>query len=313
MSVTDDAFDDVPEDASIDGYEPKFVDVDGTRTRYYDVGNGEPLVVIHGNNPSGSSSANTWSKTFEYLSEEFRVLAFDRIGCGMTDNPDDPDPYTFGYDINHAIGFVETMGLESCHIAGWSRGGGLATRIAVERPDLFDTLIICNSATLGPDTGDHDHRAELVFEQDELGLEKTDPGWIRYFYDHYSYQKEYITDERCRIDAYMERREKARETARILEDEGQIEQYTDSVAEEQKKTHRLIKSGALDMPTLYMFGRNDLMVSPMMTMSAFDMIAQHNPAVRMYTFNNCGHMIFLEHPEEFSRIVTEYINTWHSE
>ncbi len=312
MSSSKNEFDDIAEDASIDGYEPEFVDVDGTCTRYYDVGSGEPFVLIHGNNPSGSSSANTWSKTFEYLSEEFRLLAFDRIGCGMTDNPDSPDPYTFRHDIDHAISFVETMGLDSCHLAGWSRGGGLATRIAVERPDLFDTLIICNSATLGPSVGDHGHRSDLIFEQDKLGLEKTDPGWIKYFYEHFSHNTDYITDERCRIDAYMETREKARETARLLEEEGHIDDYQESVETERHKAHQLIKSGVLNMPTLYMFGRNDPTVPSEMAMSAFDMIGQKNSKMRMYTLNHCGHMIFLERPKEFSRIVSTYINLWHS-
>ena len=305
------AFADIPEDGSIDGYEPEFVDVDGIRTRYYDEGSGDPLVLIHGNNWSGSSSANTWSKTFEYLSEEFRVLAVDRIGCGLTDNPDDPADFRYRSDIDHILGFVEALDLDSCHIAGWSRGGGLATRVVVEDPDRFDTLVICNSATLGPAAGDGSHRRDIIFEMDEVGLERTDPEYMRYFYDHYSHQKDYITDRRVRTDAYMECREKARETARIMDEEGHQAKWQETLDEEMNEAHQRIKAGALDMPVLYMFGRDDPTVPPVMALAAYDMIGQTNPDVRMYSFNHCGHMIFLEDPEEFSEVVTTFVDYHH--
>jgi 2-hydroxy-6-oxo-6-(2'-carboxyphenyl)-hexa-2,4-dienoate hydrolase len=304
-------FSDIPDHAGIDGYEPEFVDVDGIRTRYYDVGSGDPLVLIHGNNWSGSSSANSWSKTFEHLSDRFRVLAFDRIGCGLTDNPDDPEEFRYRSDVDHVLGFVEAMGLNTCHLAGWSRGGGLATRVAVEEPALFDTLVICNSATLGPAAGDGNHRRDIIFEMDEFGLEKTDPEWMEYFYDHYSHRKGYITDRRCRTAAYMERREKARETARIMDEEGEMARWQETLDDAMDETHQRIKDGVLDMPVLYVFGRDDPTVPPVMALAAFDMIGQTNPDIRMKVFNRCGHMIFLEYPEEFSRTVTEFVDHYH--
>ncbi len=310
MSKTADIFGDIDTDAGIDGYEPTYVDVDGIRTRYYDIGTGDPLVLIHGNNWSGSSSANSWSKTFEYLSEEFRVLAFDRIGCGMTDNPDDPEDFRYQSDINHVLGFIDALELDSCHLAGWSRGGGLATRCVVEEPDKFDSLIICNSATLGPGAGDGMHRRDIIFEQDKHGFKKTEPEWMEYFYYQYSHQKDYITDKRCRTAAYMENQEKALETARIMDDEGQMAHWQASLDEEINEAHQRIKAGVLDMPVLYVFGRDDPTVPPVMALAAYDMIGQTNPKIRMKIINHCGHMIFLEHPEEFSRTVMEFIDFW---
>ncbi len=73
--------------SSIGGHQAKFVDVNGVRTRYYDVGSGEPILLIHGARPSGTSSANTWVPILTGLSKRFRVLAPDRLGHGMTENP----------------------------------------------------------------------------------------------------------------------------------------------------------------------------------------------------------------------------------
>jgi hypothetical protein len=48
--------------ASIQGLTSKFVDVKGVRTRYYEMGQGEPMVLIHGGSTAGSSTANVWSR-----------------------------------------------------------------------------------------------------------------------------------------------------------------------------------------------------------------------------------------------------------
>jgi pimeloyl-ACP methyl ester carboxylesterase len=318
MSETTGRFEDVDDDAAIGGYEPNYVDVsygnlEGITTRYYDEGSGQPLVLVHGNNWSGSSSANTWTETFEYLAEEYRVLAVDRIGCGMTDNPDDPEDFRYESDVNHIIGFLDALGLDSTHIAGWSRGGGLVTRVAVEIPDRIDSLIICNSATLGPAAGDGNHRRDIIFKQDELGLEKTEPEYMEYFYQQYSHQKEYITDTRLNTCAYLENTEKARETARIMDEEGHMEAWTETLDEEMKETHSRIKDGVLDMPVLYVFGRDDPTVPPVMALAAYDMIGEHNDKVRMKTINHCGHMIFLEHPRELASTFIEFLDFYHGD
>ena len=49
----------VNQDGSIDGLKAKFVDVNGIRTRYYEMGSGEPMVLIHAEEGfSGHASAN---------------------------------------------------------------------------------------------------------------------------------------------------------------------------------------------------------------------------------------------------------------
>ncbi len=66
---------------------PKFRNVDGIRTRYYEAGIGEPLVLIHGGSFGSYYSADHWSLNFDGLSKHFHVYAFDKLGQGYTDNP----------------------------------------------------------------------------------------------------------------------------------------------------------------------------------------------------------------------------------
>lgn len=311
MSATDDRFPDVPAHGGIEGFEPSFVDVEGTRTRYYDVGDGEPLVLVHGGNWSGLSNANVWSTALDPLAERFRVIAFDRIGCGLTDNPDDPEAYTYMTEIEHALAVLDALGLDSVHMAGSSRGAGHAARLAVEAPDRVRTLVMLNSGTFGPPTGHKPFRRDRVFERYKPeGFEPTTPEYSRYRYEKYCVQLEHITEEFCRANAALESRPKAREMAETMAGETG-ERWQESLREQMRHARREVETGALSMPVLYVCGRNDLMVPLEMAIAACDLLAQENPAVRMKLFQRCGHLIHREYPEEFGRTLVGFVDHWH--
>lgn len=297
---------DVPEHAGIEGYEPSFLDVDGTNTRYYDVGDGEPIVLVHGGNWKGSSSANPWIPTAAHLASEFRVLAFDRIGCGLTDNPDRPEEYRYGTELEHALGFLDAMDLGTCHLWGYSRGGGLAARMAVETPDRFESLGIVNSATLGPPAGDKRFRTDRIFDRSDAGTDPSTPSSIRNYYEQYCYRTEEITEELCRTAAYLRSRPKAERTADAMAERGQ--QWLETMREHMRETRRRLSEGVFEGPVLYVLGRNDLTVPVEMALAGFDTIAQGTPDVRMHVINHCGHMAFLEYPEEFAGIVADFLD-----
>jgi pimeloyl-ACP methyl ester carboxylesterase len=75
-----------------------------------------------------------------------------------------------------------------------------------------------------------------------------------------------------------------------------------------RETRRRIEEGALSMPVLYVYGRNDLTVRLQSAIAAVDLIGQTNPDVRLQLLSGCGHMIFLEHAREFARTITDFID-----
>ncbi len=56
------------------GLKAQFVNVNGIRTRYYEMGEGEPMVLVHGGEWSGHSSANMWSKDIPLFAKRFPRL-----------------------------------------------------------------------------------------------------------------------------------------------------------------------------------------------------------------------------------------------
>jgi len=303
-------FDKVNKNAGIMGYKPQFTEVNGIKTRYYDVGEGTPLILLHGGNWSGLSNANRWTESFKYLAKEFRVLAPDRIGCGMTDNPKSMDDYRFKFEINHILAFLDHIGIKNCHLSGFSRGAGLASCVAVENPDKFKSLTVTNSNTFGPPKGDFQHRWGRIADGLE-NMQTTDPEYIEYKLRQHSYVTDYITEERCKAAAYMECQPKRVETAEVIDDANANpfdlpsgRAIRDHIEEAQQE----IRKGKLEMPVMFMYGRNGVNDPVNMALSGFDIFAQANPLARMKIINHCGHMIMLEHPEEFSQTIINFIN-----
>ncbi|MHC5544928.1 alpha/beta fold hydrolase, partial [Singulisphaera rosea] len=80
------------------------LDLDGLRYHYLDEGQGEPVVMVHGN-PSWSYY---YRKLVEALSGSgsYRTIVPDHIGCGLSDKPDDS---RYGYTLERRVGDLEAL------------------------------------------------------------------------------------------------------------------------------------------------------------------------------------------------------------
>lgn len=115
---------------------PKFVDVDGIRTRYFDAGRGPVLVLIHGGQWPATASADGFAAIFDRLAARYHVYAFDKLGMGFTDAPKSAAGYSMDAIVRHAYGFIRAAGTTRAIVAGHSRGALPAVRIAADHPEL---------------------------------------------------------------------------------------------------------------------------------------------------------------------------------
>jgi 2-hydroxy-6-oxonona-2,4-dienedioate hydrolase len=295
---------------SVGGVEAKFIDVNGVRTRYYEVGSGEVILLVHGARPSGTSSANTWVPVLSGLGKRFHVLAPDRLGHGMTENP--KGDYSVTAEMEHLYGFLKVMGVNSFHVIGQSTGAYHAARITLDHPEMVKTLVLCDSATLSPPIGNVEERRAAIGLGTGAGA--TRPGatlkeQMRFSQSALSKNKEHITDEFLDAAVFMASQPSGKKTDATLRGEA-AKRYEAVIAKGAEEMRGWIKQGKLQTPTLLYWGKNDPSAILAVGLALFDMISETNPRARMLIVNNAGHFHYREHPEEFARNVINFINAW---
>ena len=113
------------------------ISVNGIEMYYEDIGQGPPLLLLHGG--TGNASIN-WEAYYPAFSKEFRVIAPDIRGHGRTNNPLGELSYKLMAD-DIAI-FIKEIGLQKPNICGWSDGGQIGLELAVRYPGLASAYIV---------------------------------------------------------------------------------------------------------------------------------------------------------------------------
>src|SRR5690606_13209663 len=94
----------------------------GIKTNFLDLGEGEPVLMIHGSGPGVTGWAN-WRLNAPVLSKAFRLIVPDMVGFGYTDAAPD-GRYGTELWVEHVVALLDQLGVERAHIVGNSFGGG---------------------------------------------------------------------------------------------------------------------------------------------------------------------------------------------
>ncbi len=267
----------------------KYVSVGGVKTHYWEVGNGEPVIFIHGGG-AGAEAWGNWNHIMPiFANEGFRVLALDMVGFGLSDAPD-PQVYEYSNNnrIEHAIGFIQALNLQQTHLVGNSMGGAASLGVAIKRPELVKKLVLLGSAGR--------HRPKQGKESEALQSILH----YEYSWDHMYQIVRSLTNERFVIsDDLVNYRLKFtgipevmrayQATMKWVRENGMY--YEDELLREVK--HQ----------TLILHGKNDKVVPVGDSWEMLNLLENAS----MHVVPNCGHWVMLEYPEEFSTITLRHL------
>jgi len=283
----------------------KFVNANGIRTRYFDEGTGEPLALFHGGNfgqQDNVDCAENWDLNWEGFAKPFHVYAFDKIGQGFTDNPKNDD-YTIQTVINHAYNSIQALGLKKVHLVGHSRGGYLVTRLALEHPDMVATCTIVDSSTTAP--GINKYRTNLLMDAPKPLLTKESIKWVT---QQFSSTPAHITESWLQVRERIAKQPKNAEAVAKMATLGK-ELFMPSLLKQKDETLDWIKKGRFKTPALLIWGYNDPSAVISGGIELFDIVAVSVPRSQFHIFNKAGHYSYREHPEDFVRVVTDFIQS----
>ncbi|MCA9073510.1 MAG: alpha/beta fold hydrolase [Planctomycetaceae bacterium] len=130
--------------ADFDGEYPfagHVLDIDGHAYHYLDEGTGPVLLLVHGN-PTWSFA---WRHFVRALSPDYRCIAVDHIGCGLSDKPQDYG-YTLANHVSNLTRLIEHLDLRNITLVGHDWGGCIGMGAAVASPERFTRFVLANTA-----------------------------------------------------------------------------------------------------------------------------------------------------------------------
>jgi len=108
--------------------------INGTTLAYDVVGDGPPLLLIHGS----WGERQTWGFVLPGLGESFRVISYDRRGHG--ESAGDPTAGTIDDDVADAAALIEALDAAPANVVANSYGSIIALRLAAEHPELVRAM-----------------------------------------------------------------------------------------------------------------------------------------------------------------------------
>jgi pimeloyl-ACP methyl ester carboxylesterase len=117
----------------------------GFRLYYETYGQGEPLLLFHGNGGSISSMANQ----IPFFAQHYRVIAIDTRAHGKSKDPS--DSLSFEQIVDDFSALLDSLHLDSCYVVGWSDGGIDALLLAIRHPGKVKRMAF-TGANLWPDS-----------------------------------------------------------------------------------------------------------------------------------------------------------------
>jgi pimeloyl-ACP methyl ester carboxylesterase len=118
----------------------RYVDLDDPPMPVHvtEVGDGEPVVLVHG----GNSVAASWLPLVQLLTDRFHLFLPDRPGCGLTGEFDYRGVDLRAHGAAFIAGLMDALGLERAALVGNSMGGYFALAFAVAHPERVSRLVL---------------------------------------------------------------------------------------------------------------------------------------------------------------------------
>ncbi len=100
------------------------------------------MLLLHG----FTESARVWDALVDAWAGSLRVIAVDLIGHGRSDAPDDPSRYTLERAVADLRSLLDALGITRAHLVGYSLGGRVALRFALDAPERSGALVLVSAS-----------------------------------------------------------------------------------------------------------------------------------------------------------------------
>src|SRR5947209_9078821 len=267
-----------------------WIELDGQRMRYVRGGSGPPLLLVHGL----LGGLFCWRFNIPALAEHYTVYAVDLPGSGLSDAPANTD-CGMQRQAEWLNDFIEKLQLDQVNVLGSSFGGGVAMFLAARHANRLRSLVLAAPVNPWSSFG----RGRINFLNTVLGgylLRMTMP--LSRPVHRMAISRMYGDPRRMRpgtVEGY----------GRLIQMRGKMPNLLNTLKNWQNDMQALETAvSRIPLPTLLIWGTRDGAVD----LHSATILKQHLSRAELITLPGVGHIPSEEVPEEFNRLVVEFLS-----
>ena len=257
----------------------------GILTNVHDVGEGNPVLLIHGSGP-GVTAWSNWRLNMPALARTMRVIAPDCVGFGYTERPDNIQ-YGLQTWLSHLVGVLDACGVEQVDVVGNSFGGSMALALAIHHPKRVRRLVLMGSVGI---------HFEITPGLDAVWGYTPSLERMRQLLDIFAFDRSLVTDELAEL------RHRAASRPGIAEAFSSMfpaprQRWIEALAHDEADIARL------NNPTLILHGREDKVIPASNAQQLFELISNSE----LHLFGQSGHWTQIEHKDRFNAMLVDFL------
>ncbi|MEX2446380.1 MAG: 2-succinyl-6-hydroxy-2,4-cyclohexadiene-1-carboxylate synthase [Dehalococcoidia bacterium] len=266
-----------------------YVEVDGLPINVDKIGNGPPVVLLHGFTGEGRSLRPlVWA-----LDRDFTTISLDLVGHAMSGSPIPLERYEMRRAVDDLVEVLRSFGFERAAWFGYSLGGRIALQVAVHRPDAVSALVLEGASPGRPAAAARAARRAA----DEALADRIEAEGVEAFVDYWESlplwgsQRETLTDEQREALRKQRLTQRAKGLANSLRGMG--------TGAQEWVGDRL---GEMRVPVLLTAGSLDAKFA-----ATAQEMAGRLPEATVQLIEGAGHAAHLERPDEFNATVRAFL------
>ncbi|MEX2375201.1 MAG: alpha/beta fold hydrolase [Dehalococcoidia bacterium] len=263
-----------------------YVQSDGLRIHWGEIGSGPPLICLHGTGP-GSDAYGNFRANIVPLADQHRVILIDFPRFGESEKVVVKEP-RLDFLSRIVRGVMDAIDVPRAHFLGNSMGGQVAMKLAIDSPERVERLVLMAPAAVGysvftPMPTEAVRQIAGYYKGEGPSLEK-----MRRLLKSLAYDADFVTDE------MIEQRYAASIRPEVLE------------VNQGPHWERQSLDGELEdcaAPTLLVWGQDDRATA----LDIAHLLLRRLPDARLHVFARCGHWAQAEHADEFNRLALDFL------
>jgi pimeloyl-ACP methyl ester carboxylesterase len=260
-----------------------FLEVDGVRLHYADVGTGgPPLVLLH----AFPLHSGMWAPQLACLSAARRVIAPDLKGFGASDAPEDLDRYTMLRYADELAGLLDGLGIDRVVLGGLSMGGYVAFAFLRQYPDRVAGLVLADTRAAADTAEVFERRTDQQDQAARLGTTAL---------------IEVLLAGLLCDNTKAHRLELVEQVRRLMANPAAG--FVGALEAMKHRADATAELASIAVPTLVAVGEDDSLSPPDVARAMHEAI----PGSQLAVLPRAGHLSNLEAPDEFNAAVMELL------